>query len=290
MRGRIFNIQRFSLQDGPGLRTTVFLKGCPLSCGWCHNPESQAFEIERITQENRCLQCGSCLEVCESKGARCVRCGACVAVCPTGARQWVGRDLEAEALVQELLRDRVFFEESQGGVTFSGGEPLLQSGFVAEVMMALRAEGIHIALDTCGFGRREDLLGLAEGSNLILFDLKLLDPVRHEAATGESSEPILANLEAISRVHRNIWIRVPILPGINDDEDNLEATARLAAATPGVTRLDLLPFHAHGIDKFARLGRTCGLQPLVPPTTERLQALAETMSQHGIRVSIGGRA
>jgi pyruvate formate lyase activating enzyme len=279
-KGRIFNIQRFSLQDGPGLRTTVFLKGCPLACAWCHNPESQSSDRELVTMEGRCIACGSCHGVDEPE--------ACVDACPTGARQLLGQDLSVEELIEDVLRDRLFFDESGGGVTLSGGEPLSQSLFVLQVLADLRHRGIHTALDTCGLGRREDLLAAAALSDLVLFDLKHMDEAQHLTWTGASNGAILANLEALGRVHGQIWIRVPVIPGVNDDGANLEATARFVAGIPGVRRLDLLPFHSTGAAKFRRLGREYHLEQVPLPTPEHMAGLADLFRAHGITVTVGG--
>jgi len=288
--GRIFNLQRFSLQDGPGLRTTVFLKGCPLACAWCHNPESQKLEAEVMTDEARCLHCGACEAVCRAQNGACLACGRCAEACPSGARRLLGRDITVRDLLREVLRDRVFFDQSGGGVTFSGGEPLLQPAFAGEVMRALKGEGVHVALDTCGFGAQEDLLALSAWADLVLFDLKLADAERHAAATGVGNDRILANLAALSRIGTSIWIRVPIIPGINDDEANLEATARIAAGTPGVRRVDLLPYHGTAEAKFARMGVGYSLQGLQAPSPERLQHLACIFQSFGLAVNIGGRS
>jgi pyruvate formate lyase activating enzyme len=193
-------------------------------------------------------------------------------------------------LVAELLRDSLFFDESGGGVTFSGGEPLLQAPFLLECLAQLKAGGVHLALDTCGFARREVLLKAALLADLVLFDLKLIDGDRHEAATGKRNERILENLAALGDAHATIWIRVPVIPGINDDDANLKATARIAARTPGVCRVDLLPYHAIGVPKFARLGMPFRLDEVVPPSAERMEELAEGFRRHGVRVTIGGRA
>ncbi len=286
--GLVFHIQRFSLQDGPGLRTTVFLKGCPLACAWCHNPESQSPVPELLTLEGRCIHCGACTAACGN--APCQLCGACVEACPTGARRMVGRKMGGEEVLKEALRDRIFFDQSGGGVTFSGGEPLMQADFVCEMAEALKACGVHTALDTCGFASEEDLLRVAARVDLVLFDLKLMDEARNREATGASNAPILANLEALSRVHSAIWIRVPIIPGLNDDDDNLEATALLAAKTPGVRRMDLLPYHATGAVKFARLGKTYALDSVEPPSPGRMEEIARRFRAHGIDVNLGGRS
>jgi len=289
-RGRIFNVQRFSLQDGPGLRTTVFLKGCPLACTWCHNPESQKPEVELGTHGDRCLHCGACEAVCRAKDRICLACGHCAEACPTGARRLFGRDITVRDLLGEVLRDRVFFDQSGGGVTLSGGEPLMQPAFAGATMKGLKAEGVHVALDTCGFGAQENLLALAAWADLVLFDLKLADAGRHAAATGEGNDRILANLAALGRTGAAIWIRVPIIPGINDDDANLEATARIAAGTPGVRRVDLLPYHGTAEAKFERMGASYPLQGLEAPGPERMRHLAGVFQSFGLEVNIGGRS
>jgi pyruvate formate lyase activating enzyme len=283
--GRIFNIQRYSLQDGPGLRTTVFLKGCPLDCAWCHNPESQAPDRAMVTQETRCIACGTCQEAHLGGDPE-----AMTEACPTGARQILGRDVAVEDLVEEVLKDRLFFDQSGGGVTFSGGEPLMQPVFVAAALRALKARGVHTALDTCGHSPLEDLLAAAALSDVVLFDLKHMDDAQHLRWTGTGNRTILANLEALGAVHRAIWIRVPVVPGVNDDPANLEATARFVARTPGVRRLDLLPYHGIGAAKFRRLGREYLLDRIEPPTPERMEALALPFRAQGIPVTFGGNS
>lgn len=287
-KGRIFNIQRYSLQDGPGLRTTVFLKGCPLSCAWCHNPESQDLGKAFLKHEERCIACGSCFDACGPGEVPSDCPEACVDACPTGARQLLGRDVDVDELLEDLLRDRLFFDQSGGGVTLSGGEPLLQPTFVKAMLAALRQRGVHTALDTCGLGRREDLLEAAALSDLVLFDLKHMDDAQHRRWTGAGNGTILANLEALGVVHSQIWIRVPVIPGVNDDLENLEATARFVSAIPGVRRLDLLPYHSTGTAKFRRLGREYSLEQVPSPTAERMAGLADLFRAHGITATIGG--
>ena len=287
-QGSIFNIQRFSLQDGPGVRSTVFMKGCPLSCLWCHNPESQALRTEFLRMENRCMACGLCSEQELSGQAAPAKGAADVAACPTGALRQVGRELEPSVLVKDLLRDRIFFDQSGGGVTFSGGEPLMQAPFLLEALARLRDEGVHTALDTCGFANWEVLQAAAGLAGLVLYDLKLMDEARHKAATGQSNRTILDNLKALAGIHRSIWIRVPIIPGINDDEANLEATARFLASLAGVQQVDLLPYHRTGAAKFARMGRDYDLDEVQPPTPERMEALAAIFRARGLPTTTGG--
>ena len=290
--GRVFNVQRFSLHDGPGIRTTVFLKGCPARCLWCHNPESQSFAPEVLVVETRCVSCGACATVCAHGApppgsALCTACGACVEACPAGARQLAGREMTVDAVMEEVRRDRVFYEESGGGVTFSGGEPLAQPGFLQALLGACRAAGLHTAVDTCGFSRRERLLALAPLVDLFLFDVKLVDDARHRALTGLPAAPILGNLRALAAVHPNVWIRIPVVPGHTDAEADVKATAALVAGLPGVRRVSLLPYHRTGAAKARRLGREYPLDALAPPPGERLEELAALFREHGLAVQIG---
>ncbi len=298
--GTVFNIQRYAIHDGPGIRTTVFLKGCPLCCQWCHNPESQSARPEFMVVESRCVVCGECRRVCPFARAMpgegplpprvegCTLCGECVEACPTGARQMLGRRMSVEDVMAQITADAVFYEESGGGVTFSGGEPLSQLGFLRGLLQACRSRGLRTAVDTCGFACTDSLLDVARRTDLILFDLKLMDDARHRAFTGVSNEPILANLKALDCIHKNFWIRVPLIPGINDDPANLEAMARFVASLYGVAQVCVLPYHAVGADKFRRLGRPAPLAPLPAPAPERVQAAVDRFQALGLRVRAGG--
>jgi len=288
MPGLVFNVQRFSLHDGPGLRSTVFMKGCPLHCAWCHNPESQSSHLEFIRLPGRCMRCERCSEEELASPTVTGRDAGDVALCPTGALQAVGRLVTPEALVEEVLHDRMFFDESGGGVTFSGGEPLAQAAFVIECLSQLRAEGVHTALDTCGFTHWHDLADAAELASLVLFDLKLMDSARHKAATGVPNERILDNLRSLAAVHPNIWVRVPIVPGVNDDAGNLDETAQFVAGLAGVTRVDLLPYHATGAAKFARVGLTSPLPDTMAPSPEQLELAAAFFRERGLATTLGG--
>lgn len=302
-RGSVFNIQRYSVHDGPGIRTTVFLKGCPLQCAWCHNPESQSHRPEVIVLESRCLACGECREACAFAQAvpgfppasgplpravvGCTLCGACVEACPTAARRIIGREMTIEEILREVLQDRVFYETSAGGVTFSGGEPLSQPGFLAELLRACRHHGVHTAIDTCGFACTRTLLDLAPWTDLFLYDLKLMDDARHRAQTGVSNQPILENLVALDRIHPQLWIRIPLIPGINDDAPNLDATARFLATLRHVRRVSLLPFHRTATPKTLRLGRDPGLADLEPPSPEQIASAIHRFRGLGIDVTVG---
>jgi pyruvate formate lyase activating enzyme len=291
--GVVFNIQRYSLHDGPGIRTTVFLKGCPARCLWCHNPESQSFAPELLLVESRCVSCGTCATVCAHGApppgaAACTVCGACVEACPAGARQLAGRETSVAAVMDEVLRDRVFYEESGGGVTFSGGEPTAQHGFLAALLAACRHASLHTAVDTCGFAPRDRLLALAPLVDLFLFDVKLTHDERHRHLTGLPAAPILDNLRALAAAHDNVWVRVPVVPGHTDAEADLAATACLVGELDGIRKVCLLPYHATGASKASRLGREHALPGVGVPSPERLESLAAIFRDRGLAVQIGG--
>jgi pyruvate formate lyase activating enzyme len=298
--GAVFNIQKYCLQDGPGIRTTVFLKGCPLSCSWCHNPEGIAPEAEVTIIENRCLVCGECRRTCRfnkdlpGEGALqtghelCILCGDCVTACPTGARQLIGRGMTVAEVMREIVRDRIFYEESRGGVTFSGGEPLMQVGFLRELLEACRSEGINTAVDTCGYACTGDLLGIALVTDLFLYDLKFMDDVKHRHYTGVSNATILSNLKALGSIHGNIWLRIPLIPGINDSEYDFEDLARLAASVHGVRQVNLLPYHKTGLQKFRRLGRTYTLDSVQEPSAELIERIRRKFCAVGLNAVFGG--
>ncbi len=298
--GVVFNIQRYSLQDGPGIRTTVFLKGCPLSCSWCHNPEGITPAPEIAVVETRCLSCGECSRACrcrdplagegvlQTRNEGCILCGDCVAACPTGARQIIGRETTVEETMREVLQDRIFYEDSHGGVTFSGGEPLLQAGFLREVLRACRAEGIHTAVDTCGYASRGDLLGIAPFTDLFLYDVKFMDDTRHIQYTGVSNTTILNNLRILGSMHGNIWLRIPLIPDINDSDDDLEALAHFAASVRGVRQANLLPYHKTGLQKFRRLGRRYDLASVQAPSPELIERIRRKFCAVGISAVAGG--
>ena len=296
--GTIFDIKKFSIHDGPGIRTTVFLKGCPLSCWWCHNPEGQASQEELILRPDRCIACGACIEACD-RGAvtsdrgivvttreRCTACGACVDVCYAGARELVGRTGTVADVMEEIERDRPFYDQSRGGVTFSGGEPLSQPAFLRDLLEACKARGLHTVLDTCGFAAWEVLDRVRAYVDLFLYDLKLMDDARHREISGVSNKPILRNLLRLSREGHRIILRVPIIPEVNDDEENLRQIARFAAALPSLQRVDLLPYHRIGRDKYERLGKDCLMPEVEPPTRERAREIARMVAGFGLEVNV----
>lgn len=272
--GRVFDVQRFSLHDGPGIRTVVFLKGCPLSCAWCANPESQQPGPQIAWFESRCAGCGRCVIACPQgavsmDGGRvrthrpaCTTCGECAAACSRGARRLMGRETTVDEVMAEVTRDAPFFRRSGGGVTFSGGEPLSQPGFLRKALRACRRWGYHTAVETCGQARWEDLREVADATDLFLYDIKVIDPRRHEALTGVRNNLILRNLEKLLALGADVTVRMPVVPGANDDGESLAALETFVASHPAIRRVELLPCHALGAHKYAALD-------LAPPSLER---------------------
>jgi len=296
-QGVVFNIQRGSVQDGPGIRTTVFFKGCPLTCPWCHNPEGRSAGLEVWHLDGRCGECGRCLDVCPDpptdgtfcvEPARCTRCGGCVAVCPSGAREILGRKVTVDEVVREVERDRRFYEESGGGVTFSGGEPFLQAEFLLECLQACRKRSIHTVVDTSGHTERAALLAAAEWTNLFLYDIKIFDNERHRREIGVPVDTILENLRALDDAGAAIWVRMPVIPGINDDVANLDALAGFVAALRKTRRIHLLPYHRNGSDKATRLGKRSDGGHFQPPSKAALESTADLLRTHGLDVHVGG--
>jgi len=298
--GIVFNVQRYSIHDGPGIRTTVFFKGCPMGCEWCHNPESRAETPELSLLPSRCVACGACVEACphaavvqrngtiETDRSHCTACGACAEVCPSGARSLLGSRMSAEQLLAEVDRDRVFYEESDGGVTFSGGEPLAQAEFLLECLGACKQRGLHTAVDTAGYAPAETLWRVARLTDLFLYDLKLMDDARHREHLGVSNTLILDNLRGLCERGFPTWLRLPLIPGINDDEPNLAATADFVGALKGPPPVHLLPYHRIGSTKYEQLGLRYSLPGIDPPTDAMLAAVVRRLRARGLDVKIGG--
>jgi len=244
MTGIIFDIQRFSVHDGPGIRTTVFMKGCPLRCRWCHNPEGLSKNIQLRSFENKCIRCGSCgtREKIED-GEK----------CPVGALSVCGKEFDEDGLLAEILKDKPFYGNT-GGVTFSGGECLLQADFVSAVMKRAKAEGLHTAVDTCGYVPWESIEKTLDHCDLYLYDIKCIDPNTHKEYTGVDNSLIIQNIKRLSDAKKDIWVRVPVIPGFNNTEEEMTKIAELVLTLPSVKQVTLMPYHSLGSDKYKTLG------------------------------------
>lgn len=297
--GCVFDIQRCSVHDGPGIRTTVFLKGCRLRCRWCCNPESQRMEPELLFQPEKCIGCGACVSACP-RGAslyadgrvtllrdRCEGCGACIDGCFADARTLKGTFMTAEDVTAEALRDRAFYESSGGGVTFSGGEPLLQSAFVRQVMAECKAHGVNTAIETCGQAPWEAFENVLPYTDLFLYDVKHLDSEKHLRFTGMGNRQIQENLRRLAQEGAEIVIRVPVIPTFNMDRRVLGDIVGLAAEL-GVSQVDFLPYHRYASGKYALLGRSYWRPGVERAESEEVAALAEEVRRQGVRISVGG--
>lgn len=307
----ITDIQRFAVNDGPGFRTNVYLKGCPLSCAWCHNPETIAPYPEIYWKRRLCVQCGSCLESCSRNAinppidplfsqredsdyykiirSRCDRCMECVESCRYNALQIVGKRMSVEEILDEVERDMPFYSNSGGGMTLSGGEPTSHPDFSERLLAAARKRGLHICLDTNGFCSWECLERLIKNVDIVLYDLKHLDPRKHLEKTGVDNEIILKNLTRLSQADIAVWVRIPVIPGFNDDDEFHREAATFLAELPGrIERVDLLPYHNWCQDKYGWLGidwEYREIEALDPMATE---VLAEIYREKGLQTSVGG--
>ena len=299
-KGLIFDIKKYAIHDGPGIRTTVFFKGCPLQCLWCHNPESWKAQAELGFREGRCLGCGQCAEVCPHESIslvenrsmtdveKCVLCGRCVDVCLAGARQIIGREMAVSEVMAEVERDVIFYDQSGGGVTFSGGEPLMQPDFLMALLNQCRERNIHTAVDTSCYAEPEIVESVAKKTDLFLCDLKHMDNEMHERFTGVGNKLILENIRRISQADKKIIIRIPIIPGFNDEKANIEATGKFAASLSGIGRIDILPFNRGGMEKSARLSDEIKSMRVETPDEEQMSSIAENLSKYVFEVNIGG--
>jgi len=292
--GCIFDIQRFSLHDGPGIRTTVFFKGCNLRCFWCHNPESINLHPEIQIFKHRCIHCGKCISVCPQNAIHkngnsylfsrdlCIKCGKCVDVCYAKARVIAGKTVSAFDVMAEIMEDALFYQDNSGGVTFSGGEPMLQPVFLKALLVACKEKGIHTAVDTAGNVAFEKFIEIAPYTDLFLYDIKSMDEKIHKQATGANNKKILNNLVHLNDIAKDIIIRVPVIPMVNDKDEDMHAIGEFIKKLDKVSKVELLPFHNMASSKYEAIDMEYLAKNLVAPTKEKMLYLASILSLYGI--------
>lgn len=292
--GNIIEIQRWSVSDGPGSRTVVFLKGCPLHCPWCANPESQDTARQIGIFSSRCVSCGGCRRDCPEATAlpakegafvddRCTGCGTCIETCHAGARSWMGEEMTVDDIMEILQKDMIFYRKSGGGITFSGGEPLTQPAFVKEVITRCEQVGIHTAVETCGYFSWKTSEEAVRMLDFIIFDIKHMDDVIHKRLTGVSNRRILENVKRIGELNTPLVIRIPVIPTLNDSPENILETARFVRDhLPNAIGIEALPYHRLGVNKYAALGMEYQLSHLEPPSPEAMETLRRIISNTGI--------
>lgn len=298
VKGIVFNILRYTIDDGPGIRSTVFVKGCPLRCPWCSNPESQKKQKEILHRKVSCIHCGRCEAKCPQKAIRltedgvaidrslCIACEKCVMGCPNKALQTMGKETSVAEAFKTVMKDREYYESTNGGVTVSGGEPLSQPEFTAALCEKLQASGIHTCIETTGFADRKSLDMVLPHLSLVYFDLKHMDSKEHERVTGVSNERILENFKYIVSRGIPLVIRIPYIPGFNDSDENMEATARFAAEVVPGCEVHLLPYHNYGEGKYESLDRSYPMRDLEKPSDEQLEHSKEIFDKYGLNCII----
>ncbi len=297
----IFDIKPYSINDGPGIRITLFLKGCPLNCLWCHNPESISPHVQKMYSKAKCIGCSTCVENCPKGALRltadgivtdfdaCDLCGICADVCPTKAMEMSGKSITVEEVMKVFRRETIMMDHSEGGITISGGEPLMQPEFLIELLDACGREGYHRAVDTAGFVKTETLLEVAKRTDLFLYDLKLMDPVKHKKFTGVSNKKILSNLRILAETGAEINIRIPFVRGVNTDEENIRETARFVSSLSGPKKLiSLLTYHNIAINTYNKLGQSFDFSGLEEPTQEDIRLAMSIFSEFGLQATLGG--
>ena len=300
LNGLIFDIQRFSVHDGPGVRTTVFCKGCPLRCGWCHNPEGLAPRAQLQFLEENCIHCGSCADACPSgvhsfaggrhtvDFPRCTACGKCAGACPSGAVRLAGREISPREVLEAVRRDLPFYGE-EGGVTFSGGECTMQPEFLLEALALCREAGIRTAVDTCGMAPAGIFRALLPLTGVFLYDIKAVTPETHRAGTGADNARILQNYRMLAKAGCRIWVRVPVVGGFNASEGEMEAIARFLAENPGAEQIELMPYHRLGSGKYAQIGLERPEDPGRMVSRAQMERYARIFKEHGLPVQAAER-
>ncbi|MEE8400000.1 MAG: glycyl-radical enzyme activating protein [Desulfobacterales bacterium] len=299
-KGLVLSIDRFVGEDGPGIRTTVFMKGCPLRCVWCHSPESISPKPQLLFQANRCIGCGACTGACPRDAhivspsdrrvlwERCDDCEDCVPVCPSASLDMAGKWMTVQQVLEVVKKDRVYYRNSGGGVSFCGGEATMQHEFLLACLKACRDAGIDTALDTCGQVKWSVLSEMLPYIDLFLYDIKHMDSSRHKELTGVGNELILENLEKICQRGKPVWVRIPLIPGFNDSEENLKKTAAFVAPLDTVEKISLLPYNVVSGAKYPSIGETYPLEQVVAHTKDEEKALAKMLSGFGKKTEVGG--
>ncbi|MFU0888001.1 glycyl-radical enzyme activating protein [Kluyvera sichuanensis] len=296
--GVLFNIQRYSLHDGPGIRTIPFFKGCPLTCRWCSNPESQRPQPELVYKKNDCIRCGKCVDACKQKALspgnpffidreRCIQCGDCTRVCPTQALEMKGKRMTVRDVIRELQKEENLFRRSGGGITLSGGEPLAQPEFARELLKACKEKGWHTAIETTGLTSKETIEEVFPWIDLALTDIKAINPAVHEENTGVNNSRILENLIRISFLTKVI-VRIPVIPGVNDNPDEIRSIAEFARLMSGVDTIHLLPYHTFGENKYSLLGRIYPMGDAQSHSENKIEGLKKIVESMGFHCHIGG--
>jgi len=310
--GTIFDIKKYSINDGPGIRTTVFFSGCPLSCLWCHNPEGLSLTPELVYREERCLMCGACMDACPedaiimeyqtptsasvksefshskaiTDSQKCTRCQTCISACYSGARQFSGHEVTVGEVMEQIKREIPFYDESGGGVTFSGGEPLMQPAFLSALLHACRGQEIHTVVDTSGFANWNIFEQIRRDVDLFLYDLKHMDSELHSEATGVPNETILSNLRELAEHGHHILVRIPLIPGINDDEHNLHRSGEFLASLPKLEGVELMGYHNIAQAKYEALSREYKLTDTKAPAKEAMLHAAEILRSYNLNVTV----
>ncbi|HLV09244.1 MAG TPA: glycyl-radical enzyme activating protein [Halanaerobiales bacterium] len=298
-RGKIFDIKRFATGDGPGIRTLVFLKGCPLRCEWCANPESREYIDQIMYYKNKCVGCGKCIDKCPEQAIyadekfglkidseKCTLCGICVELCYYNAREVIGEMLSVRELMKKILKDKEFYDSSGGGVTLTGGEPLFQADFVLELLKACKKRNINTALETCAYTKWDNISRILPYLDLVFYDIKHLDDTCHQKYTGVSNKVIIENLEKMDQSFDNIIVRVPFIPGYNSQNKYQVDIYDFIATMNNVKRIEVLPYHRLGMNKYFGLGKDYKLKDLEPVNKEELTYLVELGHKSGVEIQI----